>query len=73
MPIRVWEEIMPRPKSEMTGVATTVSARLINAHYAEWKRLGGVAWLRQFLKDNIEQRRKQEQTNELERKHNQVL
>ena len=73
MPLWVREEIMPRPKSEITGVATTVSARLIPAHYAEWKRLGGIDWLRKTLKASIEQRRKQEQTNELERKHNQVL
>lgn len=48
---------MPRPKSEMTSVATTVSARLIPAHYAEWKRLGGVVWLRKVLKESIEKRR----------------
>ena len=45
---------MPRPKSEMTSVAITVSARLIPAHYAEWKRLGGINWLRQQLRDAIE-------------------
>jgi len=50
---------MPRPKTEMTSVATTVSARLIPAHYAEWKRLGGIEWLRKVLKENIEQRRKE--------------
>ena len=50
---------MPRPKSEMTSVATTVSARLIPAHYVEWKRLGGIVWLRKVLKENIEQRRKE--------------
>ena len=32
---------MPRPKSELTSVAKTVSIRLIPAHYAEWKRLEG--------------------------------
>jgi hypothetical protein len=37
----------------MTSVATTVSARLIPAHYAEWKRLGGVQWLRKQLADSI--------------------
>lgn len=44
---------MPRPKSEMTSVATTVSARLIPAHFAEWKRLGGVQWLRQQLSESM--------------------
>lgn len=53
------EEIktMPRPKSEMTSVAKTVSARLIPAHYAEWVRLGGVAWLRQQLRESIQKRK----------------
>ncbi len=51
---------MPRPKSEMTGVAVTVSARLIPAHYAEWKRLGGVNWLRQHLRESIQKRKEQE-------------
>jgi len=45
---------MPRPKSDMTAVATTVSARLIQVHYAEWKRLGGVQWLRQQLRESIQ-------------------
>lgn len=54
---------MPRPKSEMTSVTTTVSARLVPIHYAEWKRLGGVEWLRQVLKESIQQRRNQEQQN----------
>lgn len=48
---------MPRPKSEMTSVAITVSARLIPAHFAEWKRLGGVAWLRQQLRESIQKRK----------------
>jgi hypothetical protein len=48
---------MPRPKSEMTSVAKTVSARLIPAHYAEWVRLGGVAWLRQHLSESMQKRK----------------
>ena len=51
---------MPRPKSEMTSVAVTVSARLIPAHFAEWKRLGGVNWLRQHLRESIQKRKEQE-------------
>ena len=50
---------MPRPKSEMTGVAVTVSARLIPAHFAEWKRLGGVNWLRQHLRESIQKQKEQ--------------
>lgn len=48
---------MPRPKSEITSVAITVSARLIPAHYAEWKRLGGVVWLRQQLAKSLKEQR----------------
>jgi len=44
---------MPRPKSELTSVAKTVSIRLIPAHYAEWKRLEGAKWLRQQLSQSI--------------------
>jgi hypothetical protein len=51
---------MPRPKSEITSVAVTVSARLIPAHFAEWKRLGGVNWLRQHLRESIQKRKEQE-------------
>jgi len=50
---------MPRPKSEMTSVAVTVSARLIPAHYAEWKRLGGINWLRQQLRESIQKHKEQ--------------
>lgn len=53
---------MPRPKSEMTSVATTVSARLIPAHYAEWKRLGGVQWLRQQLSESMREELKRQQS-----------
>lgn len=48
---------MPRPKSEMTSVSKTVSARLIPAHYAEWVRLGGVIWLRQHLRESMQKRK----------------
>jgi len=51
---------MPRPKSEITSVAVTVSARLIQVHYAEWKRLGGVQWLRQQLRESIQNQRKEQ-------------
>lgn len=48
---------MPRPKSEITDVTKTVSARLIPAHYVEWKRLGGVKWLRQQLSQSLKEQR----------------
>jgi len=47
---------MPRPKSELTDVTKHVGVRLIPAHYAEWKRLGGVKWLRQMLSESKKQR-----------------
>jgi len=48
---------MPRPKSELTDVAKNVAVRLIPAHYAEWKRLGGAKWLRQMLSQSIKEKR----------------
>jgi hypothetical protein len=46
---------MPRPKSELTGVAVSIGVRLIPAHYEEWKRLGGPKWLRQELSKKIKE------------------
>ena len=43
----------------ITSVAVTVSARLIPAHYAEWKRLGGIVWLRQQLRESIQKQKEQ--------------
>jgi len=48
---------MPRPKSDLTSVARTVGVRLIPAHHAEWKRLGGPKWLRQVLSQSIKEKR----------------
>jgi hypothetical protein len=44
---------MPRPKTELTFVNKTVSARLRPAEYKEWVRLGGVTWLRQQIAQSI--------------------
>ena len=44
---------MPRPKTDLTFVNKTVSARLRPVEYKEWVRLGGVAWLRQQLAQSI--------------------
>ena len=46
---------VPRPKSELTNVAVNIGVRLIPAHYAEWKRLGGPKWLRQELSKKIKE------------------
>jgi len=48
---------MPRPKSDLTSVAKQVGVRLIPAHHAEWKRLGGPKWLRQVLSQSIKEKR----------------
>ena len=58
---------MPRPKTELTGNNVTISVRLTPLMYAEWKRVGGQAWMRRMLsisiQDNNEQKRKETQTN----------
>jgi hypothetical protein len=51
---------MPRPKSELTDVAKQIGVRLIPAHHAEWKRLGGAKWLRQMLSQSIKDKRNAE-------------
>jgi len=48
---------MPRPKSELTSVAKRVGARLIPAHYEEWKKLGGIKWLRHVLSQSIKEKK----------------
>lgn len=48
---------MPRPKSELTSVAKNIGARLIPAHYEEWKKLGGPKWLRQQLAKSIQEKK----------------
>jgi hypothetical protein len=51
---------MPRPKSEITDDSKHVGIRLTNAHYNEWKRLGGAMWLRRELSKNIQHENKKE-------------
>jgi hypothetical protein len=51
---------MPRPKSELTGESKHVGIRLTNAHYNEWKRLGGAMWLRRELSKSIQHENKKE-------------
>jgi hypothetical protein len=40
---------MPRPASELTKNRRCVGAHLTPEQYAEWKRIGGQKWLREFL------------------------
>jgi len=51
---------MPRPKSDLTGVTISISARLRPQEHREWARLGGVVWLRQQLRESIQKRKEQE-------------
>jgi len=50
---------MPRPKSDLTGVTKSVSARLRPQEHREWARLGGVVWLRQQLRESIQKQKEQ--------------
>ena len=45
---------MPRQKSEMTKNAKPVGIRLLQRHHDEYKRLGGVKWLREVLQKSID-------------------
>jgi hypothetical protein len=38
-------------------VNKNIGVRLIPAHYAEWKRLGGPKWLRQVLSQSIKEKK----------------
>jgi len=44
----------------MTGVTKSVSARLRPQEHREWARLGGVVWLRQQLRESIQNQRKEQ-------------
>ena len=45
---------MPREKSEMTKNAKHVGMRLLQRHHNEFKRSGGVKWLREVLQKSID-------------------
>jgi hypothetical protein len=42
---------MPRPKSELTKSGRAIGVRLTEWEYQEWKKIGGVKWLRGVLKN----------------------
>lgn len=50
---------MPRPKSELTINPKVVGARLTQELFKEWRKLGGGVWLRQYLAQSAEKRKKQ--------------
>jgi hypothetical protein len=53
---------MPRPKTEMTKSGKTIAVRATLTEWNEFKRLGGVKWLRPFLAKSIEKHRQQKKT-----------
>jgi hypothetical protein len=48
---------MPRPKTEMTKSGKTIAARATLSEWNEFKRLGGIKWLRKLLADSIERQK----------------
>jgi hypothetical protein len=44
---------MPRPKTEMTKSGKTIAVRATLTEWNEFKRLGGVKWLRPYLAKSI--------------------
>ena len=51
--------IKPRLKRELTKNGRSISARLTESEYVEWRKLGKGKWLRSFLKDSRFEREKQ--------------
>lgn len=49
---------MPRPKSELTKSGKTIGVRVTQSEYEEYIKLGGIKWLRTFLKDSKFERKK---------------
>ena len=45
---------MPRPKSELTKNFKLIGIRLLPKHYEEWRRLGGVKWIREQLQKSLD-------------------
>jgi len=50
---------MPRPKTEMTKSGKTIAARATLSEWNEFKRLGGIRWLRQLLAESIEKHKQE--------------
>jgi hypothetical protein len=47
---------MPRPKSDLTKSGRAVGARLTEWEFQEWKKLGGIVWLRKLLLEGHKRR-----------------
>lgn len=50
---------MPRPKTELTTNPKIVGARLTQEMFKEWRKLGGSLWLRKYLAESAEKRKRQ--------------
>jgi hypothetical protein len=53
---------MPRPKSEITGKQISVAVRVTASQKAAFKQLGGAAWLRKQLADELQKNWQEKQT-----------
>jgi hypothetical protein len=47
---------MPRPKTEMTKSGKTIAVRATLSEWNEFKRLGGIKWLRKLLAESLSKR-----------------
>ena len=52
---------MPRPKSEITGKQISIAVRVTASQKDAFKQLGGAAWLRKQLADEMQKRWEAEQ------------
>lgn len=53
---------MPRPKSEITGKQISIAVRVTASQKDAFKQLGGAAWLRKQLADELQKNWQEKQT-----------
>jgi hypothetical protein len=53
---------MPRPKSEITGKQISIAVRVTASQKEAFKQLGGAAWLRKQLADEMQKNWQEKQT-----------
>jgi hypothetical protein len=53
---------MPRPKSEITGKQISIAVRVTASQKDAFKQLGGAAWLRKQLADEMQKNWQEKQT-----------
>jgi hypothetical protein len=64
---------MPRPKSEITGKQISIAVRVTASQKDAFKQLGGAAWLRKQLADELQKNWHEKQTGFGARIINRVL